>query len=67
MNGPGGYYGSNLAALDDCLFGGYGQAAPFRLVWQNSAVSVNTPGALPTHIENKTVMELISNVSNSVG
>ncbi|MHB9858952.1 barstar family protein [Streptomyces sp. YIM S03343] len=59
MNGPGGYYGSNLAALDDCLFGGHGQAAPFRLVWQNSAVAMNSLGALPTYIDNKTAMGLI--------
>ncbi|MDX3243098.1 barstar family protein [Streptomyces sp. ME18-1-4] len=59
MNGPGGYYGSNLASLDDCLFGGHGPAAPFRLVWQNSVVAMNSLGALPTHIKNKTVMDSI--------
>ncbi|MEW2487071.1 barstar family protein [Streptomyces sp. NPDC048411] len=59
MNGPGGYYGGNLAALDDCLFGGHGPAAPFRLVWQDSAVAMDALGTLPTYIEGKTVMGLI--------
>ncbi|WP_405810080.1 barstar family protein [Streptomyces sp. NBC_01520] len=59
MNGPGGYYGCNLAALDDCLFGGHGPAAPFRLVWQESAVAMNSLGTLPTDIDNKKVLGLI--------
>ncbi|MEV7355125.1 barstar family protein [Kitasatospora sp. NPDC091276] len=59
MNGPGGYYGSNLAALDDCLFGGCGPAAPFKLVWQDSSIAANTLDALPTYSKNKTVMSLI--------
>ncbi|MGW5848765.1 barstar family protein [Streptomyces sp. NPDC055254] len=59
MNGPGGYYGANLAALDDCLFGGSGPAAPFRLRWHNSEVAMRSLGHLPTYIENKSVMDLI--------
>ncbi|QKW40104.1 barstar family protein [Actinomadura sp. NAK00032] len=39
INGPGGYFGGNLGALDDCLSGTWGAAAPFRLVWHNSAVA----------------------------
>jgi hypothetical protein len=39
INGPGGYFGWNLAALDDCFCGGFGAQAPFRLVWHNSAVA----------------------------
>ncbi|GAB3899118.1 hypothetical protein GCM10029964_084580 [Kibdelosporangium lantanae] len=39
INGPGGYFGWNLSALDDCLRGGFGAQAPFRLVWHNSAVA----------------------------
>ncbi|MGW5416920.1 barstar family protein [Actinomadura geliboluensis] len=39
INGPGGYFGWNLDALDDCLCGGFGAQAPFRLVWHDSAVA----------------------------
>ena len=39
INGPGGYFGWNLDALDDCLSGGFGARAPFRLVWHESAVA----------------------------
>lgn len=39
INGPGGYFGWNLDALDDCLSGKWGAAAPFRLVWHDSAVA----------------------------
>lgn len=37
VNGPGGYFGWNLDALDDCLCGGWGAAAPFTLQWDSSA------------------------------
>ncbi|KOV18918.1 Barstar domain containing protein [Streptomyces sp. XY413] len=37
INGPGGYFGWNLDALDDCLCGGWGAAAPFTLHWDSSA------------------------------
>ncbi|MEU9506006.1 barstar family protein [Micromonospora sp. NPDC048170] len=39
INGPGGYFGWNLDALDDCLGGRFGARAPFRLVWHDSAVA----------------------------
>ncbi|MGI5232828.1 barstar family protein [Actinoallomurus sp. CA-142502] len=39
INGPGGYFGWNLGALDDCLGGKWGARAPFRLVWHDSAVA----------------------------
>ncbi|GAA1022912.1 hypothetical protein Aple_100570 [Acrocarpospora pleiomorpha] len=39
INGPGGYFGWNLGALDDCLCGRFGARAPFRLVWHDSAVA----------------------------
>ncbi|MEV4134185.1 barstar family protein [Dactylosporangium sp. NPDC049742] len=39
INGPGGYFGWNLDALDDCLRGTFGARAPFRLVWHDSAVA----------------------------
>ncbi|WP_433788783.1 barstar family protein [Actinoplanes sp. CA-252034] len=36
---PGGYFGWNLDALDECLPGRFGAVAPFRLVWHDSAVA----------------------------
>ncbi|MDT0468539.1 barstar family protein [Streptomyces gibsoniae] len=37
VNGPGGYFGGCLAALDDCLRGTFGHTAPATLLWRNSA------------------------------
>ncbi|MFC4034610.1 barstar family protein [Streptomyces polygonati] len=37
INGPGGYFGWNLDALNDCLRGGWGATAPFTLHWDSSA------------------------------
>lgn len=37
VNGPGGYFGWNLSALDDCLRGGWGAAPPFTVDWQHAA------------------------------
>ncbi|QKW08698.1 barstar family protein [Streptomyces sp. NA04227] len=39
VNGPGGYFGWNLSALDDCLRGRWGAAPPFTLRWLNSGVA----------------------------
>ncbi|MCX5214915.1 barstar family protein [Kitasatospora sp. NBC_00240] len=39
VNGPGGYFGCNLDALDDCLGGGFGATAPFTLAWHASHVA----------------------------
>ncbi|WP_257041752.1 barstar family protein [Streptomyces sp. TLI_55] len=36
INGPGGYFGWNLAAVDDCLRGGFGAKPPFTLEWLHS-------------------------------
>ncbi|MFD0026533.1 barstar family protein [Streptomyces sp. NPDC058382] len=36
VNGPGGYFGWNLDALDDCLRGSWGATAPFTLIWSDS-------------------------------
>jgi RNAse (barnase) inhibitor barstar len=38
INDPDGYFGWNLDAVADCLRGGFGARAPFRLVWHDSAV-----------------------------
>lgn len=37
VNGPGGYFGWNLDALDDCLRGGWGATTPFTLNWDYAA------------------------------
>ncbi|GAB3090451.1 barstar family protein [Micromonospora schwarzwaldensis] len=39
INGPGGYFGCNLDAFDDCLRGRFGASTPFRLVWHDSTVA----------------------------
>ncbi|MFE9466837.1 barstar family protein [Streptomyces virginiae] len=36
INGPGGYFGWNLDALNDCLGGGWGATTPFTLHWESS-------------------------------
>ncbi len=38
VNGPGGYFGTNLDALADCLTGGFGtpEDKDFTFVWMNS-------------------------------
>lgn len=39
MNGPGGYFGGCLSALDDCLSGSFGYTAPATLLWRNAATA----------------------------
>ncbi|GII04247.1 hypothetical protein Pta02_62550 [Planobispora takensis] len=39
INGPGGYFGWNLDALDDCLAGRFGARTPFTLIWSDSQVA----------------------------
>lgn len=36
INGPGGYFGSNLDALRDCFAGAYRPSEPYTLHWRNS-------------------------------
>ncbi|WP_329563809.1 barstar family protein [Kitasatospora sp. NBC_01266] len=43
LNGPDGYYGSNLDALADCLRGGFGPVPPFTLVWHDWAAAEHSP------------------------
>ncbi|MEU3556033.1 barstar family protein [Streptomyces fragilis] len=50
VNGPCGYFGRNLDALDDCLRGRWGATVPFTLYWDHSAESVarlSTPRPTP--------------------
>ncbi|MFG0214501.1 barstar family protein [Brevibacillus porteri] len=40
INGPGGYYGSDINSMADCLFGGFGSPGPFfTLTWKNYDVA----------------------------
>lgn len=39
VNGPGGYFGGCLAALDDCLRGTFGYTAPATLLWWNAVTA----------------------------
>jgi hypothetical protein len=39
VNGPGGYFGWNPAALEDCLHGKWGATTPFRLLWSDAEVA----------------------------
>ncbi|CAM5743597.1 putative protein OS=Streptomyces alboniger OX=132473 GN=CP975_06035 PE=3 SV=1 [Streptomyces alboniger] len=36
INGPGGYFGWNLSAVDDCLTADWGATTPFTLNWRHS-------------------------------
>ncbi|WP_043664997.1 barstar family protein [Streptomyces xylophagus] len=53
VNGPGGYFGGCLAAVDDCLRGTFGYTAPATLLWRNAATAheylshVLTPAGRP--------------------
>ncbi|WP_198659130.1 barstar family protein [Nocardiopsis sp. FIRDI 009] len=39
VDGPGGYFGGCLDALDDCLRGAFGHTAPATLLWRDSATA----------------------------
>ncbi|TJZ51865.1 hypothetical protein FCH28_18545 [Streptomyces piniterrae] len=39
VNGPGGYFGGCLDALDDCLRGTFGYTAPATLLWRDAATA----------------------------
>lgn len=39
VNGPGGYFGGCLDALDDCLRGTFGYTAPAPLLWRDAATA----------------------------
>lgn len=50
VNGPGGYFGTNLDALADCLVGGFGtpEDEDFVFVWVNSDAARNHLGYTET-------------------
>jgi RNAse (barnase) inhibitor barstar len=39
VNGPGGYFGGSLDALDDCLGGTFGSTAPATLLWRDAVTA----------------------------
>jgi Barstar (barnase inhibitor) len=39
VNGPGGYFGSTLDGLRDCLRGGFGASVPFTVEWGSAQVA----------------------------
>ncbi|MER7053979.1 MULTISPECIES: barstar family protein [unclassified Streptomyces] len=49
VNGPGGYFGWNLDALDDCLRGGWGATTPFTVHWLASTGTRAGP-VEPVHV-----------------
>ncbi|MFG2782724.1 barstar family protein [Streptomyces prunicolor] len=47
MNGPAGYFGWGLDALNDCLRGRWGATTPLTLVWHDAAVARTCLGVTP--------------------
>ncbi|GGN83964.1 hypothetical protein GCM10011579_073250 [Streptomyces albiflavescens] len=47
VNGPGGYFGWGLDALNDCLRGRWGAEPPFTLVWHDAHVARTCLGVTP--------------------
>ncbi|PAZ17534.1 hypothetical protein CLM62_02105 [Streptomyces sp. SA15] len=52
VNGPGGYFGWGLDALNDCLRGHWGAAPPFTLVWHDAHVARTCLGVTP-HVDHR--------------
>jgi RNAse (barnase) inhibitor barstar len=55
VNGPGGYFGSNLDALADCMSSSYGERPLARIIWRNFQASQD----LLSHAFLDSVMELM--------
>ncbi|WP_420311526.1 barstar family protein [Streptomyces sp. YS-B37] len=47
LNGPAGYFGRGMDALNDCLRGNWGAAPPFTLVWHDADVARACLGPAP--------------------
>ncbi|OAH11557.1 barstar family protein [Streptomyces jeddahensis] len=64
VNGPGGYFGRSLDALDDCLYGGFGARRPFTLVWHDAHVARTCLGVTPqAHGRPPTFEELLGHLA----
>ncbi|MFD7407744.1 barstar family protein [Streptomyces sp. NPDC059866] len=60
INGPGGYFGWNLDALDDCLRGRWGATPPFTLQWESSAeASARLAERVPTDDGEASLFDLL--------
>ncbi|MFK4100894.1 barstar family protein [Streptomyces sp. NPDC019531] len=61
VNGPGGYFGWGLNALNDCLRGRWGAAPPLSLVWHDSEVARRCLGVTPEAVHRPpTFSELVT-------
>jgi len=61
VNGPAGYFGWGLDALDDCLRGRWGATTPLTLVWHDAAVARTCLGVTPhTGLRPPTFEELLA-------
>ncbi|WP_411081173.1 barstar family protein [Streptomyces sp. cmx-18-6] len=68
VNGPGGYFGWNLDALNDCLRGGWGATAPFTVHWDSSAGSrARLPERVPSGEREVTLFDLILEIFEERG
>ncbi|MFE2545015.1 barstar family protein [Actinacidiphila glaucinigra] len=68
VNGPGGYFGWNLDALDDCLRGGWGAATPFTLHWDSSAEArARLAEHVPTEDGDIALFDLLLDIFNERG
>ncbi|MFC7109620.1 barstar family protein [Nonomuraea rubra] len=45
VNGPGGYFGSTLDGLADCLAASRNASTPFKLVWEHFSAAQERMGA----------------------
>lgn len=58
LRGPGGYFGSTLDALKDCLAGGFGVVPPFALNWHSSSTA-------RTHLGDAFMDEILSTMRSA--
>ncbi|WP_436952485.1 barstar family protein [Streptomyces sp. SudanB182_2057] len=63
VNGPGGYFGWNPDALDDCLSGGWGARTPFTLHWDFSVEArARLAERVPTGDDEVSVFDLLLDI-----
>ncbi|MGC4943694.1 barstar family protein [Kribbella sp. DT2] len=68
VNGPGGYFGWNLDALEDCLHGGWGATNPFTVQWESAATArARLVRRMPTRGGEATLFDLILEIFEDRG